>query len=137
MEPTGADVGAFLEAIPNATRRADARALCVLLTEVTGEPPVLWGPSVVGFGAYHYRYKSGREGDAPLAGFASRRDRLVIYLVGGFADRHERLLQRLGTHTTGKGCVYVKRLADIDAAVLRQLVIRSLKIHAAQDRASG
>jgi hypothetical protein len=135
MEPTGADVEAFLETVPSATRRADARALCEILTEVTGEQPVLWGPSIVGFGAYHYRYPSGREGDAPLASFAPRRTGLVIYLVGGFVDRHRRLLVRLGPHTTGKGCLYVTHLADVDSAVLRQLVTRSMKVHAGQNRA--
>jgi len=137
MQPTDADVETFVEAIANATRRDDARVLCALLSEVTGEPPVLWGSSIVGFGSYHYRYESGHEGDAPLASFAPRSAHLVVYLVGGFTDRHERLLQRLGPHTTGKGCLYVKRLADIDLDVLRQLVARSIKVHQGQDRASG
>ena len=137
MQPTGADVEAFVQAIPNVTCRADARALCVLLSEITGDPPVLWGPSIVGFGSYHYRYESGREGTAPLASFASRGAHLVIYLAGGFTDRHERLLERLGPHKAGKGCLYVKRLADIDLDVLRQLVVRSMKVHRGQHRQSG
>jgi hypothetical protein len=137
MQPTGADVEGFVEAIPNATRRADVRALCALLSEITGEPPVLWGPSIVGFGSYHYRYASGHEGDAPLASFASRGAHLVIYLAGGFTDRHDRLLQRLGPHKAGKGCLYIKRLDDVDLDVLRQLVTRSMKVHSGQDRASG
>jgi Domain of unknown function (DU1801) len=137
MQPTGADVDAFLEAVPNSDRRADARVLCSLFSELTGEPPVLWGSSIVGFGTYHYRYDSGREGDAPLAGFAPRSAHLVVYLVGGFSDRHEGLLERLGPHKTGKGCLYVKRLADIDLDVLRALVTRSMKVHLGQDRASA
>jgi len=137
MQPTGADVETFVEAIPNVTRRADARALCVLLSEITGQPPVLWDSSIVGFGSYHYRYESGHEGSAPLASFAPRGTHLVIYLIGGFTDRHEQLLRRLGPHKAGKGCLYIKSLADIDVGVLRQLVSRSMKVHQGQDRASG
>jgi Domain of unknown function (DU1801) len=136
MQPTGTEVEAFLEAVPNAERRADARELCALLSEITGEPPMLWASGIVGFGSYHYRYDSGREGDAPVAGFAPRSAHLVIYLIGGFADTHERLLERLGPHKTGKSCLYVKRLADVDLDVLRTLVTRSMKVHRGQNRAS-
>ena len=136
MQPSGTDVEAFLEAVPNEQRGADARELSALLSEITGEPPVLWASGIVGFGTYHYRYDSGREGDAPVAGFAPRSAHLVIYLVGGFTDRHEGLLERLGPHKTGKSCLYVKRLADIDLDVLRTLVTRSMKVHRGQDRAS-
>jgi len=136
MQPTGTEVEAFLEAVPTAERRADARELCALLSEITGEPPMLWASGIVGFGTYHYRYDSGRKGDAPVAGFAPRSAHLVIYLIGGFADRHERLLERLGPHKTGKSCLYVKRLADIDVDVLRTLVTRSMKVHRGQNRAS-
>ena len=136
MQPSGTDLEAFLEAVPNEQRRADARELCALLSEITGEPPVLWASGIVGFGTYHYRYDSGREGDAPVAGFAPRSAHLVIYLIGGFTDRHEELLERLGPHKTGKSCLYVKRLADIDVDVLRTLVTRSMKVHRGQDRAS-
>jgi hypothetical protein len=136
MQPTGADVESFIEAIPNANRRADARILCGLLSEITGEPAALWGTSIVGFGTYRYRYESGREGNAPLASFAPRTAHLVVYLIGGFADRHEQLLGRLGPHKTGKGCLYVKRLADINLDVLRELIDRSVNVHRGQDRAS-
>jgi len=136
LRPTGADVNAFVDTIPNVNRRADARALCVLLSEVTGEPPFLWGSSIVGFGSYHYRYASGREGDAPLASFAPRGAHLVIYLISGFTERHERLLERLGPHKAGKSCLYVKRLADINLDVLRQLVTRSTSVHRGQQRTS-
>jgi len=135
MQPTGTDVEAFLEAVPNEQRRADARELCALLSEITGERPVLWASGIVGSGSYHYRYDSGREGDAPLAGFAPRSAHLVIYLDGRFTDRQERLLERLGPHKTGKSCLYVKRLADIDLDVLRTLVTRSMEVHRGQDRA--
>ena len=137
MQPTGADVDAFLEGIPNPKRRDDARTLVALLTELTQEPPVLWSASIVGFGRYHYRYPSGREGDAPLAAFAPRAAHLVVYLIGGFADRHGQLLERLGPHTTGNSCLYVKRLADIDIRVLRELVSRSIKVHRGQDQAGS
>jgi Domain of unknown function (DU1801) len=136
MQPSGTDVEAFLETVPNEQRRADARELCALLSEITGEPPMLWASGIVGFGTYHYRYDSGREGDAPVAGFAPRSAHLVIYLVGGFIDRHERLLERLGPHKTGKSCLYMKRLADTDLDVLRALVTQSMKVHRGQDRAS-
>ena len=135
--PTGADVEAFLAAVPNEERRADARTLCALMTEITGEPPVLWGPSIVGFGSYDYRYESGREGTAALAGFSPRKANLVIYLVGGFEDRHGKLVERLGPHKTGKGCLYLKRLADVDLDVLRELVERSVRVHRGADRASS
>jgi Domain of unknown function (DU1801) len=134
--PTQDDVAAFLAAVPDERRRADARTLCSLLSEVTGEPPVLWGTSIVGFGTYHYRYESGHEGDSALVGFSPRKANLVLYLVGGFADRHQNLLEKLGPHRTGKGCLYLKSLADVDLAVLRQLVERSTRIHRGVDRAS-
>ena len=87
---------------------------------MTGEPPVLWGTSIVGFGTYHYRYESGHEGDSALVGFSPRKGNLVLYLIGGFADRHQKLLDELGPHKTGKGCLYLKNLADIDLDVLRR-----------------
>jgi hypothetical protein len=133
--PTDADVDAFLDAVPNDERRADARALCALMTDVTGEPPVLWGPSIVGFGSYRYRYESGREGTSSLAGFSPRKTSLVVYLVGGYEDRHGKLLERLGPHKTGKGCLYLKRLADVDLDVLRELVERSVRVHRGAERA--
>jgi Domain of unknown function (DU1801) len=135
--PTGADVEAFLAAVPDERRRADARELCALLTEVTGEQAVLWGASIVGFGTYHYRYESGHEGTSALVGFSPRKAHLVLYLVGGFDARHHKLLAKLGPHKTGKGCLYLKSLADVDHDVLRELVDRSVRIHRGVDRASG
>jgi Domain of unknown function (DU1801) len=134
--PNDADVEGFLAAVPNETRRADARALRALLESVTGEPPVMWGASIVGFGSYHYRYKSGRTGDAPLVGFSPRKSQLVVYLIGGFDDRYRKLLDRLGPHTTGKGCLYIKRLADVDLDILRELIDRSARVHHGVDKAS-
>jgi len=136
MVPTSVDVDAFLDAVPNETRRADARVLVDLLGSVTGEPPVMWGPSIVGFGSYHYRYDSGRTGDAPVAGFSPRKANLVVYLVGGYEDRYTKLLKRLGPHTTGKACLYLKRLDDVDLDVLRQLVERSVRVARGVDKAS-
>jgi Domain of unknown function (DU1801) len=120
---TGEDVGAFLDAVADPVRRADANALCALMTRATGEAPKMWG-SIVGFGRYHYRYESGREGDSMVSGFAVRVKELVLYLgcgAGGFED----LLARLGSHRLGKGCLYLKSLGDADAAVLEQLVSRA------------
>ena len=125
MTPTDADVEAFLSGVSNLHRQADARAMCELMADLTGEPAVMWGKSIIGFGTVHYRYDSGREGDAPLAAFSPRATQLVIYLVSEFADRHARLVSQLGPHTTGKGCLYVKRLDSVDLGVLRQLIHRS------------
>jgi hypothetical protein len=94
------------------------------------------GTSIIGFGTYHYRYASGHEGDSALAGFSPRRQALVIYLVGGFEDRHQRVLARLGPHRTGKGCLYLKRLDDVDQDALRELIDRSVRIHKGIDDAS-
>jgi hypothetical protein len=133
-KPSSSDVEAFLDAIPDETRQADSRELCTLMAEVTGEPPVLWGSSIVGFGRYHYHYESGHEGTSALAGFAPRKQHLVLYLVGGFEDRHHKLMADLGPHKTGKGCLYIKRLADVDLDVLRELVDRSVRVRRGVDR---
>lgn len=118
--PTGDDVDAFLAAIPDPQRRADCMALVPLLREATGSAPRLWGNGIVGFGEYHYRYASGREGDWFLAGFAPRKGDLTLYVFG--LDAREPLLARLGRHRRGRACLYVKRLADLDLAALRELV---------------
>ena len=136
MVPTSAGVDAFIDAVPVEHRRSDARELCELMRSVTGEPPLMWGPSIVGFGSYHYRYESGRTGDAPLAAFSPRKANLVVYLVGGFEDRYPKLLEKLGPHTTGKACLYLKRLGDVDLDVLRQLVERSMRVGRGVDKAS-
>jgi hypothetical protein len=123
---TGADVAEFLDAVPDETRRADGRTLCEMMQRVTGQAPRMWGPSIVGFGKYHYRYESGREGDAPLAGFSPRARELVVYLESD-APEKESLLERVGKHRTGKCCLYIKKLADTDLGVLEQLVVDSAK----------
>jgi hypothetical protein len=111
----------FLAAVADPKRRADAEAACALIADVTGEPPVMWGGSIVGFGTYHYKYATGREGDWPAVGLSPRKQALTIYLSAGF-DAYEELLGRLGPHGTGKSCLYLKRLADVDEQVLRDLV---------------
>ena len=137
LQPTGGDVDAFLDSIPTEQRRADARTLVALASEITGEPPVVWAAGIVGFGEYRYRYPSGREGVAALAAFAPRKDSLVIYLTGDFQSRHRTLLGQLGPHRAGKSCLYVKRLSEIDLDVLAQLIRRSVDARRETDRAAS
>lgn len=125
-QPTDADVDAFIDAVENDRRREDSRALLDLLRDVTGEEPVMWGPSIVGFGQYHYRYESGREGDWFLAGFSPRTSNLVVYVMSGF-PRHAELMEKLGKHRTGSSCLYINKLDDVDLDVLRELVRRSVE----------
>ena len=108
-----------------------------MMQEITGEPPAMWAASIIGFGTYHYRYASGREGDSPLASFAPRRQQLVIYLVSEFESRHRSVLSRLGPHKSGKGCLYIRRLDDVDRDALRELIDRSVRVRRGIDRASG
>lgn len=126
-KPTRQSVTAFLAGVTDAERRKDARALVALMKRATKAPPRLWGPTIVGFGRYRYVYPSGREGEWMLAGFSPRGASLVVYLMAGFDDAATKaLLARLGPHKTGKGCLYVKRLADVDVAVLERLVRQSV-----------
>ncbi len=120
-KPTDATVDAYLAAIEPDARREDCEALAALMARATKYPPRMWGSSIVGFGSYHYRYDSGREGDACLVGFASRKGDISIYGLHAAADA-AKLLARLGKHKTGKGCVYIKALADVDVKVLARLV---------------
>ena len=122
--PTPTSAADFIAAVEDPKRRADAEAASVLMAEATGEPPVMWGASIVGFGTYHYRYASGHEGDAPLVGFSPRKGNLVFYLYGCDEERGD-LLARLGKHKAGKGCVYVNRLSDVDATVLKEMAAAS------------
>lgn len=122
---TKASVAAFIGAVADETRRADARALVKLMQAVTGEKPKMWGPSIVGFGTHHYVHDTGREGDTPLVGFSPRKPATVLYGLKGFRG-FEALLARLGPHKEGGGCVYVKKLADVDPKVLKELVARSV-----------
>jgi hypothetical protein len=137
MRQTSASVAEFLAHLPDDRRREDTRRLCAMMQEITGEAPVMWGASIIGFGRYHYRYASGREGDSALASFSPRRQALAIYLVGGFEDRYQSVLARLGPHKTGKGCLYIKSLDDVDHDALRELIDRSARVRKGVDRASG
>ena len=122
---TGASVEEYLDTIKDPRRRADCAAITALLKRVTKCEPKMWGPSIVGFGRYHYRYETGYEGDACLIGFSSRKPEIVVYIADSFGSR-EKLLKGLGKHRTGKVCVYIKRLSDIDVVVLEKLVKASL-----------
>ena len=129
--PTDADIGAFLESVADERRREDAKAVCRLMQEVTGEQPVLWGTGIVGFGSVRLRYASGRELDWPVTGFSPRKTATTVYLMDGFEKRSD-LLARLGPHSTGKSCLYLKRLSDVDLTVLRELVAESVRHVAAE-----
>lgn len=124
-QETDADVDAFIEGIDDERKRVDARRLCVMMAELTGEPPRLWGPAIVGFGRVRYVYESGREGDWFTVGFSPRKQNLMLYIMPGF-EPYDALMARLGKYKTGKSCLYVKRLADVDEAVLRALITASV-----------
>ncbi len=121
-KPTKLSVAAFINGLTDQARRADAKALVKLMQSASGEKPQMWGPSIIGFGSYHYRYDSGREGDMPLVGFSPRKAATVLYGMG----EGKALLAKLGKHTTGKGCVYIKKLADVDQQVLAAMVAKSV-----------
>ena len=123
---TNASVDEFLAAVENDRRRNDAVTVCELMQEVTGEEPVMWGPTMVGFGTYHYKYASGREGDWFLAGVAPRKANLVVYIMSGFKG-HAALMDKLGKHKTGSSCLFINKLDDIDMDILRELVRRSVE----------
>ena len=120
-----ASVEAYLAQVENTRRREDSLAVLALMREVTGMEPEMWGDSMVGFGSYHYKYASGHEGDWFLVGFAPRKQNLVLYIMSGF-DEYEELLAQLGKHKTGKSCLYLNKLADVDTAVLTQLIQKSV-----------
>ncbi|MBA4760465.1 DUF1801 domain-containing protein [Sphingomonas sp.] len=119
-KPTPVSVAAFIDAVENPVRRDDAKAVCAMLERITGEPPKMWGASIVGFGSYHYKYDSGREGDMCRLGFSPRKAELVLYLLTGEPDEAEKLA-RLGKHRTGQSCLYIKKLAEVDLAVLEAI----------------
>lgn len=121
---TGNSVTDFINSIVDEEKRKDSFTAIELINQQTGLDPKLWGPSIVGFSSYHYTYASGREGDAPLIGFSPRKEALTFYLSAYFTERAE-LLEKLGKHKTGKGCVYVKKLDDIDLDVLKEMIVRS------------
>jgi len=124
-KPTKVSVTAFVGAITDEARRADAKTLVKLMQSASGEKPKMWGPSIIGFGSYHYQYESGREGDMPLIGFSPRKAATVLYGVTG-ARESKALLPKLGKYTTGKGCLYIKKLSDVDLRVLEDLLAKAL-----------
>lgn len=124
-KPTDASADDYIDAIEGEERRDDCRALVKLMSKITKHKPVMWGPSIVGFGRYHYKYDSGREGDSCLTGFSSRKGDISVYLVASGPDQ-ENLLKRLGKHKMGKACLYIRKLRDVDLKILEQLVSGSV-----------
>jgi hypothetical protein len=126
FQPTSQSVTEFLTQLADPQKRADSKILVDLLSRLTGHEPVMWHPGIVGFGQYHYKYDSGREGDSPLAAFSPRKTGFSIYLDAHDSDERRNLLSRLGPHRMGKGCLYVKRLDQIDVAVLERLIAQAV-----------
>ena len=122
---TAESVSAFLAGIDNARRRADCKAIIELVRESTKLEPKMWGPAIIGFGSYHYKYDSGREGDAPLMGLASRSNAIALYLSSTFENR-DALLAKFGKHKSAKACVYIQSLADIDQNILKEMIRASV-----------
>jgi len=123
---TNNSVVEFIESVDNPKKREDAYKLVDIFTDTTGYEAKMWGPSIIGFGSYHYKYESGHEGDAPLVGFSPRKAKISLYFAPGDSKREE-LLKEFGKHTTGKGCVYINKVADIDIAVLQALIKQSVQ----------
>ena len=123
---TGASVKEFLSSVENKRRREDGQTLLTMMQKITGLEPEMWGPSIIGFGDYHYKYESGREGDMFLTGFSPRKQSLSLYVMDGFDGRDE-LLNRLGKHRKSVSCLYINKLADVDMDVLRELIQRSFE----------
>lgn len=125
-KPTVQSVEDFLNAIPDEQKRADAFAIVKLMKQVTRFKPTMWGSSIVGFGRYHYKYASGHEGDSCLVGFSPRKQNFTLYLMLGVADYSD-LLNKLGKYKTGKGCLYINKLADVDVPTLKELIKQAVK----------
>jgi len=125
-KPTNQSVADFLNKIPDAERREDCFAVAKMMEEVTGSKPKMWGPSIVGFGSYHYKYASGREGDWLVTGFSPRKQDLTLYIMMGF-EKHGDLMKQLGKHRASKSCLYIKRLSDIHVPTLKKLIKASVK----------
>ena len=126
-QPSAVAVEAFIEAVAHDGKRADAKVLDALFRRVTGEEPQMWGPTMIGYGTYHYKYETGREGDFLRTGFSPRSAKHSLYLMGGYceeltAQHNEELLAKLGKHSRGKSCLYINKLADVDMGVLEELV---------------
>jgi hypothetical protein len=124
-KPTSVSVERFLDQVADEQVRDDCNALTAIMKKITTAEPKMWGPSIVGFGSYHYKYESGHEGDACLTGFSPRKQNITLYVMPG-ATQHAALLDRLGKFKAGKGCIYIKKLADIDETVLKDLIKQSV-----------
>ena len=135
-KPTKLSVTAFIDALGDPVRRADAKALAKLMQNAAGEKPRMWGPSIIGFGSCHYKYESGREGDMPMIAFSPRKAATVLYGLTGF-DEAKVLLAKLGKHSTGKGCLYIKKLADVEQPILENLIVKSLAAKRASAKNQG
>ncbi len=122
--PTRASVTQFINAVENDTRRKDAKTLLATMKKITGDKPVMWGPSIIGFGEYHYKYDSGREGDMCLVGFSPRKANMVLYVLGSLDD-NDPLLGKLGKYKRGRACLYVNKLDDVDLGVLEKIIKKS------------
>ena len=125
-KPTNASVEKFLNQVADETRREDCFKVAKMMEDITGEKPKMWGPSIVGFGSYHYKYASGQEGDWPIAAFSPRKQDLTLYLLPGFQE-HSELMDQLGKHRTGTSCLYIKRLSDVHLPTLKKLIRQSVK----------
>ena len=125
-KPNEASVEDFLNGVPDQKKRQDSFAILDLMKQVTGDEPIMWGDSIVGFGTYKYKYASGRKGEWPITGFSPRKQNLTLYIMSGF-DEYDELLENLGKHSTGKSCLYIKKLEDVDQDVLRELVSKSIE----------
>lgn len=124
-QATSADVTAFIASVADETQRADAQVIAAMMERLSGAQPKMWGPSIIGFGRYHYKYDSGREGDSLRIGFSPRKGQTVLYLIDGYVGK-EAQLARLGKHKLGKSCLYIKRLSDVDMAVLEDMITETL-----------
>lgn len=122
---TTASVPAFLKSVENPKRREDAKTLKALMDKVTGWKAKMWGPSIVGYGQYHYKYDSGREGDMVVTGFSPRKQALTVYIMPGFSN-YDDLMSKLGKHKTGRSCLYINKLEDVDINVLETLIRKSI-----------
>lgn len=125
-KPTEITVDSFLDAVPDPRRREDGKRLRAMFERITGEPAKMWGPSIIGFGSYHYKYDSGHEGEMCRLGFSPRRAELVLYVLTQ-SEGQDALLARLGKHKTGKSCLYIKKLSDVDEGVLEALTVEALR----------
>ena len=123
--PSKEDVYTFIDAVEHPRRKRDAQALCAMMETLTGEKPVMWGESLIGFGQYHYQYESGREGDFFLTGFAPRKTNMVVYIMPGF-EPYKDLTDKLGKYKTGRSCLYINKLEDVDMKVLEKLIKKSV-----------